>query len=66
LAERCKTPFPDVMFIDLFPSTRGRPSVPADVMASVIALQPLAGHVGPGDPPTTFDLRWQAAVSWSP
>jgi hypothetical protein len=31
--------FPDEMFADLFPTGRGRPSVPADVMASVITLQ---------------------------
>ncbi|AJK78823.1 hypothetical protein RE97_06200 [Mycobacterium avium subsp. paratuberculosis] len=28
--------FPEEMFADLFPSQRGRPSVPAEVMASVI------------------------------
>ena len=27
--------FPEEMFADLFPSRRGRPSVPAEVMASV-------------------------------
>jgi hypothetical protein len=50
------------MFADLFPSGRGRPSVPADVMASVIALQALHGL---SDSETvdavTFDLRWKAA-----
>ena len=30
--------FPEEMFADLFPSRRGRPSVPAEVMASVITL----------------------------
>ena len=43
LSEHRKTLFPDVMFADLFPSQRGRPSVPADVMASVIVLQTLHG-----------------------
>ena len=33
--------FPEEMFADLFPSRRGRPSVPAEVMASVITLQAL-------------------------
>ena len=33
--------FPDEMFADLFPTGRGRPSVPADVMAAVITLQAL-------------------------
>jgi Transposase domain (DUF772) len=31
------------MFADLFPTGRGRPSVPADVMVSVITLQALHG-----------------------
>jgi hypothetical protein len=65
LAEHRKTLFPDGMFADLFPSTRGRPSVPADVMASVIVLQTLHGL---SDSETTdaitFDLRWKAAVGW--
>src|SRR5258707_11069936 len=50
------------MFADLFPTGRGRPSVPADVMASVITLQALHGL---SDSETvdavTFDLRWKAA-----
>ncbi|MBU1225964.1 MAG: IS1182 family transposase [Actinobacteria bacterium] len=35
--------FPDEVFADLFPSGRGRPSVPADVMASAMVLQALEG-----------------------
>src|SRR3984957_805845 len=35
--------FPDELFEDLFPSTRGRPSVPADVIATVMVLQALEG-----------------------
>jgi len=35
--------FPEVMFEDLFVSGRGRPSVPADVAASVLVLQALHG-----------------------
>ena len=54
--------FPDEMFADLFPTRRGRPSVPADVMAAVITLQALHGL---SDSETvdavTFDLRWKAA-----
>ena len=54
--------FPDGMFTDLFPSKQGRPSVPADVMATVITLQALHGL---SDSETvdavTFDLRWKAA-----
>jgi IS5 family transposase len=62
LAEHRRELFPDAMFADLFPSGRGRPSVPADVMASVILLQALQGL---SDAETvdavTFDLRWKAA-----
>jgi hypothetical protein len=36
---------PDAMFGDLFPTRRGRPSVPADVMAEVITLHSLKGPV---------------------
>ncbi len=65
LAEHRKQLFPDATFTDLFPPTRGRPSVPADVMASVIVLQTLHGM---SDSETTdaitFDLRWKAAVGW--
>jgi len=65
LAEHRKQLFPDAMFADLFPSQRGRPSVPADVMASVIVLQRLHGmsDLEPTDT-ITFDLRWKAAVGW--
>jgi IS5 family transposase len=35
--------FPDELFADLFPSERGRPSVPADVIAAVMVLQRLEG-----------------------
>jgi Transposase domain (DUF772) len=62
LAEHRRELFPDDMFADLFLSGRGRPSVPADVMASVITLQALHGL---SDAETvdavTFDLRWKAA-----
>jgi hypothetical protein len=62
LAEHRRTLFPDDLFADLFPSGRGRPSVPADVMAAVIVLQSLHGL---SDTETveavTFDLRWKAA-----
>jgi IS5 family transposase len=62
LAAHRRELFPDEMFADLFPTGRGRPSVPADVMASVITLQALHGL---SDSETvdavTFDLRWKAA-----
>ena len=35
--------FPDDLFADLFPSGRGRPSIPGDVVASVMVLQALEG-----------------------
>ena len=43
LADHRKELFPDEMFGDLFPSGRGRPSVPADVIATVMVLQALEG-----------------------
>jgi len=43
LADHRRDLFPDEMFEDLFPSSRGRPSVPADVVASVMVLQALEG-----------------------
>jgi len=43
LAEHRQRLFPDEMFADLFPSGRGRPSVPADVIATVLVLQSLEG-----------------------
>jgi IS5 family transposase len=62
LAAHRRELFPDEMFRDLFPSGRGRPSVPADVMAAVITLQALHGL---SDSETvdavTFDLRWKTA-----
>jgi IS5 family transposase len=43
LADHRHQLFPDELFEDLFPSHRGRPSVPADVVASVMVLQALEG-----------------------
>jgi len=43
LADHRHDLFPDEMFEDLFPSGRGRPSIPADVVASVMVLQALEG-----------------------
>jgi len=43
LAEHRHRLFPDEMFADLFPTKRGRPSVPADVIATVMVLQALEG-----------------------
>jgi IS5 family transposase len=43
LADHRRELFPDELFADLFPSGRGRPSIPADVMATVMVLQALDG-----------------------
>ena len=43
LAEHRTRLFPDELFADLFPTGRGRPSVPADVIATVMVLQALEG-----------------------
>jgi IS5 family transposase len=43
LAEHRRRLFPDELFADLFPSGRGRPSVPADVIAATMVLQSMEG-----------------------
>lgn len=43
LADHRRELFPDSLFMDLFPSGRGRPSVPSDVIATVMVLQALEG-----------------------
>jgi IS5 family transposase len=43
LADHRDQLFPDEMFADLFPSGRGRPSIPADVIATAMVLQALEG-----------------------
>jgi len=43
LADHRHELFPDAMFEDMFPSALGRPSVPAEVVASVMVLQALEG-----------------------
>jgi hypothetical protein len=54
--------FPDEMFADLFTSGRGRPSIPADVIAAAIVLQTLhALSDEAAAEALTFDLRWKAA-----
>jgi hypothetical protein len=53
------------MFADLFPSSLGRPSVPADVVAAVLVLQALEGRSDrEAVEALTFDLRWKAACGW--
>jgi IS5 family transposase len=43
LADHRSELFPDELFADLFPSGKGRPSVPAGVLATVMVLQSLEG-----------------------
>lgn len=58
--------FPPEMFADLFPSGRGRPSVPPEVIASVLVLQTLHGYSDrEAVDALTFDLRWKAACGYA-
>lgn len=58
--------FPDELFADLFPSRRGRPSIPGEVVASVIVLQALYGNSDrEAVDALTFDLRWKAACGYA-
>ena len=66
LAEHRDRLFPAEMFEDLFPSGRGRPSIPPEVVASVIVLQTLHGHSDrEAADAVTFDLRWKAACGYA-
>jgi Transposase domain (DUF772) len=65
LAERRGQLFTDEDFADLFPSGRGRPSVPASVMASVMVLQVLHDYSGAeAAEAARCDLRWKAACGF--
>ncbi len=63
LAEHRQRLFPDALFADLFPSRRGRPSQPADVVATVLVLQSLEG-LSDRDALQALatDLRWKVAA----
>lgn len=62
LAEHRHQLFPFDMFEDLFGSARGRPSIPPEVVATVIVLQTLKGLSDrEAAEAVTFDLRWKAA-----
>lgn len=66
LAEHRDQLFPAELFADLFPSRRGRPSIPGEVIASVIVLQSLYGHSDrEAVDALTFDLRWKAACGYA-
>ncbi len=63
LADQRRVLFPTALFDDLFPSGRGRPSIPVDVVASALVLQALHGL---SDRETVSalrtDLRWKVAT----
>lgn len=66
LAEHRGRLFPDSMMEDLFPSKRGRPSVPAPVIGSVLVLQALHGLSDrEAAEALTYDLRWKAACGYA-
>jgi IS5 family transposase len=57
--------FGDEDFADLFPSGKGRPSVPASVMASVMVLQVLHDYSdAEAAEAARCDLRWKAACGF--
>lgn len=62
LAEHRQVLFPDGMFADLFPSGKGRPSLPGAVIASVLVLQTLEDRSDPeAVQAVRCDLRWKVA-----
>jgi transposase len=65
LAARRGELFADEDFADLFPSGRGRPSVPASVMASVLVLQALHDcSDAEAAEAARCDLRWKVACGF--
>jgi IS5 family transposase len=63
LAEHRRRLFPDEMFADLFSSGRGRPSIPADQIATVLVLQSLEGLSDrEAVQALRTDLRWKVAA----
>ena len=65
LAAHRRELFTDADFADLFPSGRGRPSVPASVMASVMVLQVLHDYSdAEAAEAARCDLRWKVACGF--
>ncbi len=63
LAEHRHRLFPDELFADLFPTGRGRPSVPADRVATVMVLQALEGRSDrEACRALQTDIAWKAAA----
>jgi len=62
LAANRRLLFPEGEFADLFPSVRGRPSIPGSVAATALLLQALEVRTDrEAAEALTFDLRWKAA-----
>lgn len=59
LAEHRREVFPAELFADLFPSRTGRPSLPAEVAASVLVLQDLSDREAVEA--VRCDIRWKVA-----
>jgi len=65
LAEHRARLFPDALFADLFPSGRGRPSVPAEVIATVLVCKELEGLSDrQAAAALTTDIRWKVAAGY--
>jgi len=63
LADHRMKLFPDELFADLFPSGRGRPSVPGDVMATALVLKELEGLSDrQAADALRCDIRWKVAT----
>jgi hypothetical protein len=66
LAEHRRELFPDSFTADLFPSETGRPSLPADLVGSVLVLKELYGLSDrQAADALCFDIRWKVACGRS-
>jgi hypothetical protein len=66
LAEHRRELFPDSFTADLFGSATGRPSLPADLVGSVLVLQALQDlSDGQAADALKFDIRWKVACGRS-
>jgi hypothetical protein len=66
LAEHRHELFPDSFTADLFPSRTGRPSLPADLVGSVLVLKELFDLSDPqAAEALKFDIRWKVACGRS-
>jgi len=66
LAEHRRELFPDSFTADLFPSRTGRPSLPADLVGSVLVLKDLLDLSDPqAADALKYDIRWKVACGRS-